>query len=151
MEHSENSPMRKQVPSCRIAKAQETRWAPADQRFCDNIFPESNTGCWLWDGPCDYCGVKGYEVLKPFITAFGRRWIASRFSWFLFHGDIPDGMKVCHKCDTPMCVNPDHLFLGTQKDNMRDCSIKGRLGAQRYPERYSPPRRGKTSACKTSQ
>jgi hypothetical protein len=45
----------------------------------------------------------------------------------LFVGPIPDDMGICHRCDTPPCVNPDHLFLGTQKDNMADCAAKGRL------------------------
>lgn len=86
--------------------------------------------CWLWAGP--FAG-KGYGQLN----ADGKRWRASRLAYTLECGPIPDGMFVCHHCDTPACVRPDHLFLGTNSDNARDAAAKGRNGMQRHPERSS--------------
>lgn len=57
----------------------------------------------------------------------GKRMSAHRFSHKLYRGEIPKGVNVCHKCDTPKCVNPKHLFLGTAKDNIRDCIKKKRF------------------------
>ena len=56
----------------------------------------------------------------------GRLYNANRLAWELTHGQIPDGLLVCHKCDTPLCVRPDHLFLGTTQENMADRDRKGR-------------------------
>lgn len=56
----------------------------------------------------------------------GKFWYAHRYVWMLKNGTIPDGMLVCHKCDNPSCINIDHLFLGTYKDNTQDCIKKGR-------------------------
>jgi hypothetical protein len=79
------------------------------------------TGCWEWQGamaPHNY-GQFGFQ---------GKVVRSSRWSYEYFKGKIPDGMFACHKCDNPPCVNPDHLFIGTMKDNMRDASRKKRLG-----------------------
>jgi hypothetical protein len=56
----------------------------------------------------------------------GKMIIASRVAWVFAHGSIPDGLYVLHDCDTPACVNVDHLFLGTLADNWHDCLSKGR-------------------------
>jgi hypothetical protein len=85
--------------------------------------PEPNSGCLLWLGSV-YRGY-GQTSLR------GRRLIAHRAAWIVAHGDIPDGLFVCHKCDVPSCINPAHLFLGTHDDNMADRSAKGRAARMR--------------------
>lgn len=87
--------------------------------FTDKIMPEPNSGCWLWTGAIRGDGYGNF-------TYQGRNHGAHRVSWAFHHGPIPEGQNVCHKCDTPLCVNPDHLFLGSRSDNMRDMSKKGR-------------------------
>ena len=79
---------------------------------------QGKDACWLWLAGRDTCG-------------YGFFWFkgthhAQRIAWELTNGAIPDGMLVCHHCDNPGCVNPAHLWLGTQKDNMRDMLRKGR-------------------------
>lgn len=91
-------------------------------RFHDKISPEPNSGCWLWTGAVkEY----GYGVIGLGVRKKGNG-KAHRVAYELYKGEIPKGMVVCHKCDNPYCANPDHLFLGTLKDNMRDCVRKGR-------------------------
>lgn len=80
--------------------------------------------CWLWNGCCLDSG-------RGLFRFNGKVTVAARAAWELFRGPIPTGLFVLHKCDVPACVNPDHLFVGTQKDNMRDCVKKGRLSHQR--------------------
>ncbi len=75
-------------------------------------------GCWLWVGAKDGCGYGLFGI------AASRCERAHRFSYRLAHGFIPDDKCVLHRCDTPACVRPDHLFLGTLADNMRDRNEK---------------------------
>lgn len=92
------------------------------------------TGCWLWtDAPDRY----GYGRL-----GVGKRAMkAHRLSYECYRGPIPDGLCVCHRCDTPSCVNPQHLFLGTPAENTADMTAKGR---RRQVAPYNPCRgRGK--------
>lgn len=81
--------------------------------------PVSESGCWLWLNNWNHAG---YGLGK----VGGRCFRAHRLSWELHRGPIPAGLHVCHRCDTPACVNPEHLFLGTHDDNMRDRDEKGR-------------------------
>lgn len=85
-------------------------------------------GCWMWTGTTFRRGY-GYFWLG------GRSISAHRYSYELHYGPFPQKFLVCHHCDTPGCVRPDHLFLGDHSANMRDCGKKGRTGMQQYPER----------------
>ncbi len=79
---------------------------------------KTEEGCWLWSGA---------EARDYGQVWFQRKtWRAHRLAYFLTYGPIPDGLYVLHSCDTPLCVRPDHLFLGTQSDNMKDMYAKGR-------------------------
>jgi hypothetical protein len=76
-------------------------------------------GCWLWIGRLNR---SGYGDLYY----DGKKRRAHRISYEIHVGEVPDGMFVCHSCDVPMCVNPAHLWIGTNEENMRDMVAKGR-------------------------
>jgi hypothetical protein len=79
------------------------------------------SNCIIWNGPVWSQG--RYGMVKHNRKSMG----AHRAAWILKYGDIPDGLVVCHKCDNGLCVNTEHLFLGTMKDNMQDCIQKNRF------------------------
>lgn len=79
------------------------------------------------NGCIEYTGTKTKNGVLRQISHKGKMLAAARFSWEMQKGKIPNGLIVCHKCDYPACVNIDHLFLGTHKDNSLDASLKFRL------------------------
>lgn len=91
---------------------------PIELRFHDKYIPEPNSGCWLWVAGVNACG---YGT----ISEFGKSQLAHRVSFILHGGIISDaGLRVLHTCDVPCCVNPDHLFIGTQRENVLDMERK---------------------------
>lgn len=86
------------------------------------VHPVLGTRCWLWTGASDRNGYGRFRVSAARPTV-----LSHRFAFELGVGPIPDDMGACHRCDHPPCVNPAHLFLGTQFDNMADAGQKGRL------------------------
>lgn len=88
------------------------------QRLMKYKVENTLTGCWEYSG---FRNADGYGSFRYLDRMRG----AHRVSWMLFNGPIPEGLEVCHKCDNPPCFNPEHLFLGTHKENMIDASVKG--------------------------
>lgn len=104
-------------PACRNA----ARVVPLAERFWRRV--DKSGPCWIWTGAQGHhgygrIGIGGHD---------GPTVLAHRVAWELSNGPVPEGLCVLHRCDNPPCVNPDHLFVGTQADNIRDCKEKGRM------------------------
>jgi hypothetical protein len=96
------------------------------KRWEANTVSGSNEECWAW------VGKKIKKDDRGVISINGKNVTAPRLTWYVTHGEWPaQDMFVCHSCDNPNCVNPKHLWLGTNKDNIQDAASKGRLGNQK--------------------
>lgn len=115
-------------------------WSTLEKRLFASYEVDESTGCWNWTGSLRV----GYGVIGDKKKSLG----AHRVSYELNKGPIPEGLVVCHSCDNRRCINPEHLWLGTQKDNMQDCARKGRIvthegdrfkhGNTPYNSKFSP-------------
>jgi hypothetical protein len=103
-------------------------------RFNANYVPVPESGCWLWTGDCGTR--RGYGRMR---VGKNKSIRAHRLAYLLMVGKIPAGLCVCHKCDTPSCVNPKHLWLGTDSENTADRVRKGRT-VTTCRGRANPPR-----------
>lgn len=105
---------------------------PLKQRFWKRV-EKLDSGCWIWTGSKN---VGGYGLVGSGGKG-GKYLLTHRYSYTIHKGEIPQGMYVMHSCDNPSCVNPDHLSLGTPKDNTLDAKNKGRLSNGERPKKLS--------------
>lgn len=101
-----------------------------EERFWANTSPGAPDKCWLWKGTINRHNYGHFLWLGKDISAH-------RFSWEIHRGPIEASLFVCHHCDTPACINPSHLFLGTHSENMKDAYNKDRLFSEKTRERLS--------------
>jgi hypothetical protein len=104
-------------------RGQAGKNVPPIKRFWMQV--QKTKSCWLWIGNK---GIGGYGR----IVVNGSKVKAHRYSWEIHNGAIPSGLFVCHHCDNPSCVNPDHLFVGTNTDNRKDSVSKNRHNSGYY-------------------
>ena len=97
---------------------------PTKERLLAMIVVNPNTGCWEWQG--SKRSGYGHTIIGSRKDGTRQSIKAHRLAYMLWKGEIPEGYCVCHKCDNPSCINPDHLFVWTRKDNAEDRDKKGR-------------------------
>ena len=117
-----------------MATTNYNRSRSAEDRFWEKT--KKGVGCWLWTGTT----ATFRNDTRARFHFNGKSWVAARFLWLhILKRPLENGYFVLHECDNPMCVNPNHLFSGTQFDNMQDAASKGRIFLQRFPEKSMPP------------
>jgi hypothetical protein len=104
---------------------------PLAERLWSQVLKTEGNACWLWQGRVNNMGY-GLITLGHHTTR-----LVHRIAYELTYGPIMPGVHCLHRCDTPQCCRPDHLWLGSQTDNMRDMVDKGRAGPTRHPERMA--------------
>lgn len=102
---------------------EEERLERRTLRFMTRVHMEPNSGCWLWSGQKSKAGYGRFKVKKDLKN---KGWAAHRWAAKYIGGMDIEGQFVCHHCDVRLCVNPDHLFVGSHQDNMDDMVSKGR-------------------------
>ena len=110
-----------------ITRNRNTRGLSISEKL-ESFSAKDASGCIIWQGSTS----AGYGAVR----VNGKTRKTHRLSYEEYVGAIPAGMCVCHKCDTPLCINPDHLFIGTHDDNMKDMVAKGRsskLSGSKHP------------------
>lgn len=110
--------------------------APLAERFWRHVIKNGANECWMWNGACDS---HGYGIIGS--GGAGPIKLSHRLSFELHNGEIPHGACILHQCDNRQCVNPMHLFIGTNLDNVRDKLSKGR-----HPRGEASPRAKLTEA-----
>ena len=112
-----------------MGKAQSyLRGASLPDRFWAKVSKAGADDCWTWLASLDSGGYGNFGMQKDDGSGRFIMQRAHRIAWQIERGPIAHGLVVCHTCDNRRCVNPQHLFLGLQRDNMDDCSRKGRIG-----------------------
>ena len=119
-----------------VGKGRTRKHCSTKCKLLENVIKKRN-GCWEWKGDLH---PNGYGYTTNHET--GKRSHVHRTSYAIFKGEIPKGLYVCHACDNPRCINPEHLWIGTAKENMADAKRKNRLSCGRTHYEILKKRKG---------